>query len=125
MHVLIAYSPPYFLISVSFEYVRIDQSINIFWSSLSNAIVMSNGTTSLHEVRNSDDFLDAFAKKKWNMKVILFIDEFDLLYNATEEIRNDCLKIFRGIKNTPDGSAIFSIVAIGTFSIRYLNSTDL
>src|SRR2546423_11553858 len=37
----------------------------------------------------------------------------------------NCLKIFRGIKNTPDGSAIFSIVAIGTFSIRYLNSTDL
>ena len=99
MHVLIAYSPPYFLISVSFEYVRIDQSINIFWSSLSNAIAMSNdGTTSLHEVRNSDDFLDAFAKKKWNMKVILFIDEFDLLYNATEEVRDDCLTVLQSFQ---------------------------
>ncbi|RHZ79745.1 hypothetical protein Glove_141g43 [Diversispora epigaea] len=76
------------------------------------------------EIYSSTDFLNAFAKNLWDKKIVLFFDEFDKLYNATDEVRNNCLEIFRGKKNTADSSAIVSIVATVTFSIRFLNSSN-
>src|SRR5207245_7202656 len=45
----------------------------------------------------------------------------DKLYDATNEIFDNCLKTFQGIRNS-NTSAICSIVAIGTLSIQYLSS---
>ena len=36
-----------------------------------------------------------------------------------------CLKIIRGIKNDKNSFAVFSVVAIGSFSILFLNSKEL
>ncbi|RHZ75162.1 hypothetical protein Glove_217g51 [Diversispora epigaea] len=113
----------YICLYTSFKYVIFKESLRTFWNTLGNAIKMSNDTK-LCEIHSSSDFLNAFAKDKWDKKFILFLDEFDKLYDATDEVRNNCLEIFRGLKNTADGSAIVSIVATGTFSIRFLNSSN-
>ena len=66
-----------------------------------------------------------FQKSKWENRVVIFIDEFDMLYNATEDVLSSCLNTIRGIKGTKKNYAIWSVVAIGPFSILYLNSNNL
>lgn len=88
------------------------------------ALQTNNGMPNCNHIQSSSDFLNLFNKEKWGKRVVLFIDGFDNLYNATDEVRNNCLATLRTIKNTENGYAIKSIIVIGTFSIRYLNSTD-
>ncbi|CAG8809104.1 7945_t:CDS:2, partial [Gigaspora rosea] len=75
-------------------------------------------------INSSNDFDLMFQKSKWENRVVIFIDEFDMLYHATEDVRSSCLNTLRGIKGTKENYAIWSVVAIGPFSILYLNSNN-
>ncbi|CAG8459020.1 4837_t:CDS:2 [Cetraspora pellucida] len=75
-------------------------------------------------INSANDFSLTFQKSKWENQVVLFIDEFDMLYSATDDVRSSCLNTFRGIKTKKDNYAIKSIFAIGPFSILHLNSNN-
>ncbi|CAG8740359.1 16435_t:CDS:2, partial [Dentiscutata erythropus] len=89
--------------NVSFEHVNM-KNVEIFWQTL--------GTTLQ---RNTPEHFDT---------VILF-DEFDMLYNATEDVLILCLTTLHGIKASKQDYAICSVIAIGPFSIMHLNSNNL
>ena len=67
----------------------------------------------------------AFKKSDWSGRVVLFIDEFDKLYRASEDVKSSCLETLRAIKASKKNYAIWSVVAIGPFSILNLRSNNL
>ncbi|CAH1768713.1 12242_t:CDS:2, partial [Entrophospora sp. SA101] len=67
------------------------------------------------------DFVETFYKEKWDRKVILFLDEFDRIYHASDEICDDCLSAIHSLKNDKRYHIMHSVVAAGPFSIQYLN----
>ncbi|CAG8806890.1 22680_t:CDS:1, partial [Racocetra persica] len=71
------------------------------------------------------DFSIAF--NKWS-SVVIFVDEFDRLFNATDTIRNEFLGCFRTVKyaimNLNVGYPILSIIIVGTFRILELDSSS-
>lgn len=116
----------YFPISTSFLNLTAKDDKNIFWKNLGKSLQRSNSNHSYHkEIMSSNDFLDVFAGNEWKKKVVIFIDDFDGLYNATDEVRDDCLNTFRFIKDSIYDFAICSIVAIGNFSIQYLKTSNM
>ncbi|KYR00605.1 hypothetical protein DLAC_02628 [Tieghemostelium lacteum] len=70
-------------------------------------------------IQNEIDFVRCFSKDLWEKPVVLFIDEFDLLFLSTSSVYSDILKTFEGIKNS-DYTAIHSLVAIGHFGLLKL-----
>jgi len=117
--------------SVTFEHVMMETS-ELFWTTLGSALVRDvkhNIDTddfkfsSVLNINSARDFIGAFVKGNCrNLNVVLFIDEFDKLYEADQAVVTSCLETFRGIKNSKYNYAIQSIVAIGTFSILHLKS---
>jgi hypothetical protein len=96
-----------------------------FWSSLGVELqINAPQHFKLNDVKSADDFKLKLQKKQWNDKhVVLFIDEFDVLLEAHDDIKSSFLGIIRAIKNAKDYYALLSSVAIGPFSILHL-STD-
>ncbi|CAG8678044.1 3304_t:CDS:10, partial [Gigaspora margarita] len=89
----------YVCIYVSLEQINI-KSVDNFWHTLGSHLYLDEN------------------------RVVLFIDEFDMLYHATEDVLSSCLNTLHGIKGTKENYAIWSVVAIGPFSILYLNSNN-
>lgn len=77
------------------------------------------------KITSSDDFLYVFMKCKWNSNVVIFIDEFDKLYEANDDVKSSCMAYFRGIRSTGENFAIRSIFAIGTSRILNLNPVTM
>ncbi len=66
------------------------------------------------------------AFNEWEF-VVIFVDEFDGLYSATDEVLNSFLDYIRTIKHAAKANEdypILSVVAVGTFGILNLNSSD-
>ena len=109
-------------IRVSLEEIVIKKDETAFWTSLGNALRANY--EEVKPIGTKRDFLDAFLKNTWKeQKIVIFLDEFDKLFDASNEVRSKCLETFRAIKTNSHLYAIHSIVACGTFSIRHLNST--
>jgi len=119
--------------SASLEHVGIEDE-ETFWERLGSSIrrdAIENidiestnvfGPSEDLKINSAEDFLRIFEKRMWTKNVVLFIDEFDKLYEADNKVRSSCLETFRGIKNSKNNYAIWSVVAIGTFSILHLKS---
>jgi len=105
--------------------IQFDNKEN-FWKSFNNQLKRYNPELNFKSISNSDDFVELLKlshKEKLfqNKKVVIFIDEFDLLYYSKDEfIIDDVLNVLRGIKHTKDKSSLHSFVAIGPFSILNL-----
>ncbi|KAF9433089.1 hypothetical protein BGZ76_009907 [Entomortierella beljakovae] len=117
----------YRCIVVSFEGVITANNEESFWTLFGKAIKTNYAKIDL--IRSFRDFLDVFsciASTTWdkNEKIVLFIDEFDLLFNLSLNVRNECLQVFREIRQNNHLYTIDSIVVFGTFSLLGLNSTD-
>jgi hypothetical protein len=99
-------------------------TIDRFWLSMGDALHASAPKYfGKNDVKSSDDFWLKFLKKEWNdNRFVLFIDEYDVLFEAHDDIRSSFLGVIRAIKNTETNYALLSSVAIGPFSILYLNS---
>ncbi|RUS22702.1 hypothetical protein BC937DRAFT_87684 [Endogone sp. FLAS-F59071] len=108
---------------VSFEGVAVDKSTDTFWTTLGRALQRNYSEHGRpKDIKSSDDFLNAFGQNAWKQKIVIFIDEFDKLFDASDKIRDECLQTFREIRNNNHLYAIRSIVTCGTFSIQHLNS---
>jgi hypothetical protein len=59
-------------------------------------------------------FVYYFCNGFWDGNVVLLLDEFTSLCQAEEHVRDDCLQVFRGLRQN---SAIQSIIAAGTWGI--------
>nr|CAG8471042.1 2575_t:CDS:2 [Entrophospora candida] len=111
--------------NVSLEQINI-KSVDNFWETFGTQIHLdASKYIKLNSIKSANDFNIVFQKSKWENRVVIFIDEFDMLYNATEDVLSSCLNTIRGIKGTKKNYAIWSVFAIGPFSILYLNSNNL
>ncbi|CAG8579474.1 12231_t:CDS:2, partial [Cetraspora pellucida] len=114
----------YVCIYVSLEQINI-KSVDNFWHTLGSHLYLDVPKYIRPDsINSSNDFDLVFQKSKWENRVVLFIDEFDMLYHATEDVLSLCLNTLRSIKGTKENYAIWSVVAIGPFSILYLNSNN-
>jgi len=113
--------------STSFEHAEVKGDIDTFWRTLGMALLRNahgNGI-SVSDIDSAQGFLKAFQRDQWEHNVVLLLDEFDKLYRASEDVKSSCLETLRGIRNDKNSFAIFSVVAVGPFSILYLNSKEL
>ncbi|PKY53971.1 hypothetical protein RhiirA4_472487 [Rhizophagus irregularis] len=110
-------------IYVSFEGVNMETT-DIFWSALGAELhINAPQHFKLNDIKSAYDFKLKLQKEKWNDKhVVLFIDEFDALLEAHDDIKSSFFETIRTIKNVRDYYALLSSVAIGPFSILHLSS---
>ncbi|RIA99389.1 hypothetical protein C1645_730990 [Glomus cerebriforme] len=110
-------------IYVTFEQCDM-KTINTFWSTFGTALRISAPKYfGKDDVKSASDFLIKFEKEKWNdIHVVLFIDEYDTLFEAHDDIKYSFLKTIRGIRNIENYYSLLSLVAIGPFSILHLSS---
>ncbi|KAI9328404.1 hypothetical protein BDR26DRAFT_874030 [Obelidium mucronatum] len=109
-------------IFVTLELVSLNGCTSDFWRSLAIQCQKYYRQRTI-SIGSGPEFAALFSAQLWEKPVVLLIDEFDKLDDASEEIREDCLNTFRGIRNAGDSTtAIRSISVCGTFSIRRLNT---
>ncbi|RIA91896.1 hypothetical protein C1645_875149 [Glomus cerebriforme] len=111
----------YLCLYVTLELVDIE-SKESFWSSFGKCLVRTAPHHIKKHIKFGGDFADLFSTSGWKKKVVLFIDEFDILYEANDDIKSSFLKVVRGIKTRKEEFAIWSINAVGPFSILHLSS---
>ena len=100
--------------------------MDTFWSTLGHHLYLdATQYSQLNTIKSADDFDMAFKKSDWRGRIVLFIDEFDKLYRASEDVKSSCLETLRAIKASKKNYAIWSVVAIGPFSILNLRSNNL
>ncbi|CAG8466519.1 5498_t:CDS:2 [Ambispora leptoticha] len=97
-------------IYVTLELINI-KSVESFWISLGLSFETS-----------IKSFAKFFGKNNCEKKVVLFVDEYDRLYDADDDIRASFLGAIHDIKNAKDDYSLWSCVAIGPFSILHLSS---
>jgi len=102
-------------ISISFETVNIQK----FWFSLGSALRSRDDNL---DISSREQFFSEFAKP--GRPVVLLIDEFDTLFLATEDIRNEFLGALREIRNNNSAYRIDGVIATGTFNIRRFSTTE-
>ena len=101
-------------------------SIDAFWSNFGDQLQRRNLHVQVPRITSANDFdkfLHISNKDKifGNKRVVIFVDEFDLLYYAKDEsVIDDVLNVLRGIKQTKETSSLHSFVGIGPFSILQL-----
>ena len=73
-------------------------------------------------INSSHTFLNAFTQNvQKEQKIVILIDDFDKLCEASKEVHDQWLETFWEIRKNKNLYAIHSIVACGTFSIQNLN----
>ncbi|EXX70530.1 hypothetical protein RirG_086580 [Rhizophagus irregularis DAOM 197198w] len=118
-------SEGYVCIYVTLEGVNISTT-DIFWSSLGTKLAINAPNYfKYNEVKSSDDFMFKFRKSNWESDVVFFIDEYDVLLEANDDIKSSFLGTIRNIKNSKRDYAILSFVAIGPLSILFLKSDKI
>ncbi|KAG0011910.1 hypothetical protein BGZ80_000336 [Entomortierella chlamydospora] len=117
----------YHCLIVSFERVNIYDDNAAFWTSFGKALRVSlgkdlqNNSGMFETIGTSDDFLAAFSCDALSGdRIVLLIDEFDLLHDAGVAIRDQCLQIFQEIQQNNSLYAIDSIIVCGTFGLQHL-----
>ena len=94
-----------------------------FWASLGS--LLRANRPEIRCIETKPQFLSAFTREYWKEgeRIVILIDEFDLLYEADLDVRDDCLSTFSGIRQSDD-YVIDSIILCGTFSLWGLTTTD-
>jgi hypothetical protein len=87
---------------------------DIFWSAL-GALLAINAPKYFkqNDVESAKDFMLKFRKSNWESEVVFFIDEYDTLLGANDDVKSSFLGAIRYIKNSKRDYAILSSVAIG------------
>lgn len=77
-------------------------SEDLFWTSFGKSLRKLNSHVAVPPINSADTFWDFVSDKSLfgGKLVVMFIDEFDKLYNvALEEVTNSVLDTFRSLKN--------------------------
>src|SRR5438105_4791840 len=74
-----------------------------FWSSYGNTLRRNNMHISIPTISSADNFADMLHMSQQQRifngkKAVLFIDEFDELYKAPQDVLDSLLNVLRGIK---------------------------
>jgi hypothetical protein len=78
-----------------------------FWTSFGHKLraqfLVREPTKDFPEIHSADDFTELFKSQNKDKlfggkKVVLFVDEFDLIDDATDEVRSSLLNALRGLK---------------------------
>ncbi|CAG8719209.1 14047_t:CDS:2, partial [Rhizophagus irregularis] len=119
-------SKGYVCIYISFEGVNMD-TIDTFWTCVGVELYIDSPQYfGLNDVKSASDFKLKFRKEQWNDKqVVLFIDEYDELFGAKDDVKSSFLAAIRSIKNTKRSYALWSSVVIGPLSILFLKSDKI
>ncbi|UZO06009.1 uncharacterized protein OCT59_026345 [Rhizophagus irregularis] len=113
-------SKGYVCITISFERINMN-TIDTFWSAVGVELCIGSPQHfGLNDVKSADDFMLKFRKEPWNDKqVVLFIDEYDELFGANDDVKSSFLGTIRSIKNAKRFYALWSSVVIGPLSILF------
>jgi hypothetical protein len=106
-----------------------------FWNSLGLTLTIDKRSNkyleSCKNIKSGEEFDRYFSIAGWTEakndpedKIILFFDEFDMLYKLDKKVRSEFLRILRSIRNGIENYVIQAIVVIGTFSILHIDATD-
>ncbi|CAG8540961.1 9183_t:CDS:2 [Funneliformis mosseae] len=119
-------SEGYVCICISFEGMNVTTT-NTFWSAVGTELcIKAPQHFKLNDVKSADDFKLKLQKEYWNGKhVVLFIDEYDVLLEANDDIKFSFFGVIHNIKNSKRNYAIWSSVAIGPLSILFLRSDKI
>jgi len=77
-------------------------SKDLFWSSFSSSLRRLNSHVAIPPVKSAEQFCDFLSDRSLfgEKPVVMFIDEFDKLYNvALEDVTNSVMDTFRSLKN--------------------------
>ena len=99
--------------SISFERLNFTR----LWQTLGSA------AGSCPNILSQNDFFNAFTAGSRTRSVILLIDEFDKLFSAPDDIRDEFLQTLREFKNDKHAYDIHGIIVAGTFDILHLSTT--
>ncbi|KAF8662782.1 hypothetical protein AX14_007009 [Amanita brunnescens Koide BX004] len=118
----------YWALYISFEDVLYRSGTEDFWRSFGKVIVTAAAECGRElpielttPISSRIDLKSYFCKASWDRDVVLLLDEFSYLYQANDNVRDDCLLAFRGLKQNCQSHAVKCLIAAGTFSIVYLN----
>ena len=95
-----------------------------FWSSFGRYLART-ALQRIKDINSGSEFADLFSISEWEKKVVLFIDEYDVMYTANDDTISSFLKVVRGIKARKEEYAIWSINVVGPFSILHLSSKEV
>ncbi|CAG8637479.1 3564_t:CDS:2, partial [Ambispora gerdemannii] len=102
------------------------KSVDEFWQTLGTHLYLDTlQYIGLNTINSASDFDLIFQKSNWKNYVVILTNEFDKLYIAKDDVKSSFFETIRGIKATKGNYAIWSVVAIGPFSILHLNSDNL
>ncbi len=109
----------FFCIYVTMQFVQPDN----FWRSFGTALTSS--IPSIHAVDSHEAFVRLFSSSNVQKffrgkKVVLFIDEYDRLYEVPRKERDEFIRALCGYKHSADTRCLHSVVAIGPSSILKL-----
>ncbi|KAM6499476.1 hypothetical protein JOM56_004984 [Amanita muscaria] len=121
----------YWALYITFDDLDYLGSTKDFWESFGGAInfavaeydrgLPKGATTSISSRADLESY---FRKDFWGGNVVLLLDEFSCLYQAKDNVRNDCFQAFRGLKHNRAGHAVRCLIAAGTFDIVHLNPSN-
>ncbi|CAG8513272.1 10522_t:CDS:2 [Paraglomus brasilianum] len=99
------------------------ESVDKFWISLGHSFE-TNDTSNIDfaGIKSASEFARLLGKDRCKKEVVLFVDEYDVLYEADDDVRASFLGTIRGIKNAKRNYSLWSSVAVGPFSILHLSS---
>ncbi|CAI2198243.1 16100_t:CDS:2, partial [Funneliformis geosporum] len=107
---------------VTLKLVNIE-SVDKFWISLGHSFEIDDTSDiKFASIKSANEFARFFSKDKCKKRVVLFIDEYDVLYEAGDDIRAPFLGTIHGIKIAKDKYSLWSSVAVGPFNILHLSS---
>jgi hypothetical protein len=92
--------------------------IDIFWDSFDRGVSAARRPTSQR------GFLDVLRKRTSPPKSVLLISEFNELFLAPSDVRNECLRSFREIRNNNNEYTVCSIAVAGIYGIGHSNPID-
>ncbi len=103
------------------------RSLDSFWTSFGCQLCSDNKHVNLPNITSAADFADLLseANKEKLFKgknIVLFVDEYDLLYQAPQEVLDSFLNTLRGIKQQKAAYCLQSFIGIGPFSILALSA---
>ncbi|CAG8680999.1 16375_t:CDS:2, partial [Funneliformis caledonium] len=83
-----------------------------------------NGTSDIKftGIKSASKFARFFRKGNCKKRVVLFVDEYDVLYEADDDVKASFLRAIHDIKNAKDNYSLWSFVAIGPLNILHLSS---
>ena len=104
--------------------VDIKTDIKCFWTDIGRSLQIFNNAFRNQVIESASEFASGFYDWKY---VVIFVDEFDRLYDAIDEVRDSFLNCMRTIKHAVAAENLYpilSVIAVGTFGILELDSSE-